>query len=126
MALDAGERAAVERWYGPIPASEEEDVEARVERLGGAHGAALELLLRDYSEMVRSPTTVSGGDDRSDHKDNLKPLERQIAKLQTYLLGGSVTISTAVEDLLAELTALQGAEYTTELTVTTTGGDRRS
>lgn len=126
MALDAGERATLERWYGPIPVEQEEDVEVRVERLGGPHGAALELLLRDYSEMIRSPTTVSGGDDRSDHKENLKPLERQIAKLQTYLLGGSVTISTAVEDLLAELTALTGAEYTTELTVTTTGGDRRS
>lgn len=126
MALTAAERGALERWYGPIPVEQEEDVEARVERLGGPHGAALELLLRDYSEMVRSPTTVSGGDDRSDHKENLKPLERQILKLQAYLGGGAVTISTAVEDLLAELTTLLGTEYTTELTITTTGGDRRS
>ena len=126
MALSAAERATLERWYGPIPPVEEEDVEARVERLGGALGAALELLLRDYSEMVRSPTRVSSADDRSDHTDNLKPLAAQLAKLQAYLASGAATISTAVEDLLAEISALTGSEYTTELTVTTTGGNRRS
>ena len=126
MALEAAERAILERWYGPIPPEEEPDVEERVERLGGAHGAALELLHRDYSEMVRTPTRVSGGDDRSDHTENLKPLAAQLDKLRAYLAGGTVTISTAVEDLLAEISALSGSEYTKELTITTTGGDRRS
>jgi hypothetical protein len=126
VALSAEERATLERWYGPIGPGEEEDVEARVDRLGGAHGAALELLLRDYAEMTRSPTRVSGGDDRSDHTDNLKPLEAQVAKLQTFLASGVVTVSEAVAGLLAEVSALSGAEYLTELTVTTTGGNRRA
>lgn len=126
MSLSSDERATLERWYGPIPVAEEQDVEARVDRLGGALGAALELLLRDYAEMARTPTRLSGGDDRSDHTENLKPLAGQIARLQAYLLSGAATISTTVEALLGEISALTGAEYTTELTITTTGGDRRA
>lgn len=118
MALTATERAAFERWCGPVADADEASVEARIARLGSALVAALEVLMIRRAEFASYATRVSSGDDRSDHTENLRALDRMIGELVAAILGDPLITLNPEADALVDQATGASIEATTSIAVT--------
>ncbi len=100
MSLSAADRAVIERWAGRVRTAADEDAcTERIDRLGNAHMAALEMLMVIRADMVVSATKVRSGDDAVDHTANLRRIDAQIAQLVALIM--ELDLSTD-DDMLSE------------------------
>lgn len=94
------EQAVIERWTGPIHGDDETAVQARIDRIGSAEGAALEILMRARSEMAMSAAITRSADDASNHRHNVGWLTDLIKELVAYIMDSDIPVTPALEDLI--------------------------
>ena len=112
MALSASDLAAVERWTGDVDDADHDSIQARIDRLGSAEAASLELLMIERARMRKAATKVGSGRYSSDHTENLKAMTEAIAELVAAIDPDDLT--EAGEELVEEATV---QSYSTEITV---------
>lgn len=105
MAVDAGDRAIIERWVGTLAAVDDQDIEQRLSRLGSPYPVALEMLMVQYSNVVRDPLRMRiDGDATWENDRNVVELRSRIAALAS-LCEGLPGMNLNARDLCTEATS---------------------
>ena len=101
MALELGDRRAIERWVGPLEQTDLVDIEKRLVTLGHPLVVAYEILSIRYAALLSSPDELRiEGDARVRWVEAKKQLAVQLATLLAAIRTLE-NLNSAAEELLA-------------------------
>ena len=107
MTLTAAERSELEGLLGPITSGEElgqdQDLKARIDRLGGLPQAALEVVMARLAEFSANSASISGGRSSSNHAANITAL-----RIQAQSIAAAIESDPRITSLTDEATVLLG------------------
>ncbi len=99
MAIEPDDRSIVETWSGSIGTKDVTVAESGINRLG-AYGYALERLMIQRRDFVRTASSRKFGDDSIDHQANIKATLEDIDALVSFVNNSTdITLNTTAAAL---------------------------
>lgn len=103
MALEEADRAIVRRWCGALSGDEWRAADEAFDRLASSYAVALELLETRLSEFIYQVADVASASDRSNHVQNIKPLQaRRDELVATVLADPDLNLSAAASTMFTQ------------------------